>query len=107
MLFELRTYTLAPLRAQEYLDILSSPDGEMIAPIKQHMIGHFQAEIGRLNQIVSLYRYDSFEQRATVRAEAMRRAASETFAHVPARIKPLLQDMESKILLPTPLSSLR
>ena len=107
MFFEQRTYTIAAQRVPEYLDVLEAGGAEMLAPMKPHLAGHFVCEIGRLNQVISLYRYDSFEQRASVRSECAARSKLEAFVGFPPQIKPLLVDMESRILMPTALSPLR
>ena len=56
---------------------------------------------------MSLWRYDSFEQRRRLREEAYRRVAQPPFADFPAQVTPLLQDMENKLLLPARFSPLQ
>jgi hypothetical protein len=107
MFFEIRTYRLQPQRLPDYFAAMEDKGSAMVAPIKQHMVAQFQTEVGPLNQIVSLYRFDSFEQRAAVRAEAVALSRTPEFADVPGRIKPLLLEMDSRIVLPTPLSPMR
>lgn len=107
MFYEMRTYSIAAQCVPNYLDVMEARGNAMVAPIKAHMVAQFQAEIGRLNQIISLYKYDSFEQRAQVRAQAMERSRSDEFKDVPSLIRPLLVDMESRILLPTMFSPMR
>ena len=106
-MFELRTYTLRPQRLAEYLKLYEERALDALAPIRPHLVGFFASEAGPLNQVVSLWRYDSFEQRRRLREEAYRRVAQPPFADFPAQVTPLLQDMENKLLLPARFSPLQ
>jgi hypothetical protein len=106
-MFELRTYTLQPQKLPEYLRLYEGRALEVLEPIRPHLVGFFATEAGALNQVVSLWRYDSFEQRMRLRGEAYRRAERLEFADFPGQIAPLLQSMESKLLVAAPFSPLK
>ncbi len=62
-------------------------------------VGYFQGDTGVINQIVHLWAYTDFNERAALRARLM--AEPRWLAYV-ARMLPLLQSQESKFLTPAP-----
>lgn len=61
------------------------------------LIGYFAAEVGQLNAIVSLWRYDSFEDRLARRA---RLAALPQWQDYLRQVRPMIRDMSNRLLLP-------
>jgi hypothetical protein len=68
------------------------------------MVGYFTTELGPLNQIIHMWGYDSFEERTRRRAQM---AADPGWKAYVAKIQPLIQTQESKILNPTSFSPIR
>jgi hypothetical protein len=104
MIVEHRTYTMKPGAIPEYFRLYQAEG----MPIQQRylpaMIGYYTTEFGPLNQVIHLWAYDSLEQREACRA-AMRQDPG--WAPYLAKIHPLIQSMESKLLLPAPFFDLK
>ena len=99
MFVEHRTYTLQPGKVKEYLDHYER-DGLQIQ--KRHlpkMVGYYSSEVGVLNQIIHMWRYESYEERDKAR-NAMR--SDSEWAPYWAKVQPLICHQESKFLNPAP-----
>jgi NIPSNAP len=67
-------------------------------------VGAFTTDIGALSTYTSMWRYDSFAQREERRALLQARDDWKAFL---ARIQPLVQTQQNRILVPTAFSPLR
>ena len=69
MIIEMRTYTLQPGTLAE----VEKRFGAALAVREKHskLAAFWHTDVGPLNQIIHVWTYDSFEQRAAVRAAAM------------------------------------
>ena len=100
MIFELRTYTLQPGKSKEYWQHYT--DGGFAAQdprLKDHLVGYFQSDMGRLNQITHLWKYDNVAERADLRAANY--ARPDWDAHL-QKIRPLMVSQEATLLVPSP-----
>jgi hypothetical protein len=98
---ELRTYTFHPGKLPEFLRVYEAEGLEVQKRILGHMVGYYTTDIGMLNQVVHLWAYADLKDRQDRRAQL---AADKTWQGYLAKILPLIQTMESKILVPTPFS---
>ena len=64
----------------------------------------WSSELGELNRVVHIWSYESLEHRARVRKAFM---ADPLWKETVAKLQPLMQVMESKILIPTEFSPLK
>src|SRR5689334_14136706 len=98
MFIEHRTYTIQPGRLQEYLDIYGKSGWEAHNAHSQ-CLGHYYTDAGAMNRVISMWQYDSLEDRAErgkrLRADPVWQAAFSKFA-------PLVVDLQSNLLLPSP-----
>jgi hypothetical protein len=94
MLFELRTYNTKPGAVPE----VEKRMGEAIETRVKYspLVGYWHTEIGPLNQVLSLWSYESLGQRAEVRAAA----AADPSGKWPPALSELLVDQNSDILIP-------
>ena len=100
MIFELRTYTLQPGKSAEYWQ--HYVDGGFNAQdprMRDHLVGYFQSDVGPLNQILHLWKYDDMNQRADLRTANY--ARPDWDAHL-QKIRPLMVKQETKLLVPSP-----
>jgi hypothetical protein len=67
-------------------------------------VGAFTTDVGALSTYTHLWRYDSYEERATRRASLQARDDWKAFLE---RIQPLIHTQQNRILLPTSFSPLR
>ncbi|MCY1417382.1 hypothetical protein D9M71_329160 [compost metagenome] len=103
MLIEYRAYTLH-LGAEELFWEAQRERGEHgLRPIFERLIGSFATRSGPTDQIVSLYRYDSFEDWHTRLYGIYGQTRLQPYFRV---IRPLIARQESKFLLPAPLPEL-
>jgi hypothetical protein len=95
MIYEVRTYTLAPGGVPKFEAAFAEalPHRE-----KYSKLGAFwHTEIGPLNQVIHVWPYEDLDERTEIRAEAAKDA------HWPPRNEPgVLLNMESEIMLPAP-----
>ncbi len=103
MIFELRTYTAKPGRTADFLQLY---EAEALALQQQYLgglVGFYTTEIGPLNQIVHLWRFDSLADRERRRAAL---DADPAWASYRAHYRELdaIQAQESKILKPASFS---
>jgi hypothetical protein len=105
MILEERTYVLSPRFAlNEYLE----PYVRLGLPVQisylGEPIGAFATDVGQLHSIVSLWRYQSYDDRADRR---MRLAADERWQQCLTIIRPMIDSMRNRILTPLDYSPLR
>ncbi|MGE0846895.1 MAG: NIPSNAP family protein [Flavobacteriaceae bacterium] len=104
MLVEERIYLAHPGKMGEFLKIYEAEALPLQLKYLENMVGFFTSEIGTLNQIVHMWKYESLDDRAARRA---RMAADPAFPAYLAKATPLLAKMENRILIPTSFSALR
>lgn len=99
---EHRIYTLKPGSTQRYLEIYGA-DGFAIHETHAPCVGFYYTEAGALFQLISLWQFDSFEQRLERRAELNAKA---DWRALMAELAPFVDRIESKFLLPAPFKKL-
>ena len=103
MIIEKRTYTFHPGKVQEFL-ALYEREGLPLHTKYLPLIGYFVSEIGTLNQVITMWGYESMADRDTRRAALY--ADPEWIAFGP-KTTPFIQKMETAILRPTSFSPIR
>jgi hypothetical protein len=103
VIVEERIYTLQVGTAPQYLRLYEDEGLAIQEPILGHLVGYFSTELGPLNQIVHLWAYESFEERASRRA---RLGADERWKAYIEKVRPFVLRQENKILIPAPFSPL-
>jgi len=96
MIYELRTYTLAPGKQPEYLRLNAEVGRKVRGDRYGKLEGGWTTEFGTLNQYVHLWSYPGLDERARLRAE-LARNEEWTRGYVP-QIRPLIVTQETKIL---------
>ena len=98
MFIEHRTYTVRPAQLHAYLDDYGQ-HGWAVHSAHTPCIGHYYTEAGNLFRIISLWRYESFEDRLARRAALN---ADPQWQDVMGRISPMVTDIRSNLLMPSP-----
>ena len=98
MIVEQRTYISHPGKWREYLELYEAEGLEVQKRIVGRMVGYYTSDIGELNQIVHMWAYTDLNERTERRAALMQDAQWRSYV---AKMLPLLQRQESRILLPT------
>jgi hypothetical protein len=96
-----RIYNLKNGKVGEFLKLYEAQGKDVQIRILGNMIGYFNTDIGPLNQIVHMWGYDSLDDRQRRRAELQ---ASEEWQAYAQQMRPLVQSIENKILIPAPWS---
>jgi NIPSNAP protein len=100
-LYELRIYRFHPGKVVEWARLAQT--GLPIRERYSSPVGFWQTEVGVLNTVVHLWPYHDAQHRAEVRKAV---AADPRWQEVIAKLYPLLQSQESKLLVPASFSPL-
>jgi hypothetical protein len=100
---ELRTYTLYSGKTAEYLRLYEQEGLRIQQPILGGLVGYFSTDIGTLNQVIHMWKYEDLADRAKRRA--LLAADPDWQAFVP-KIQALILNQENKILIPAAFSPL-
>ena len=103
MIIEKRTYTFHPGKVQEFLELYER-EGLALHTRYLPMVGYFTTEIGTLNQVITMWRYESMAEREELRARLYADPAWIAFG---PKTTPYIQKMETEILRPTRFSPLQ
>ncbi|MDA1326437.1 MAG: NIPSNAP family protein [Proteobacteria bacterium] len=101
MIIEQRIYTLHPGKVPEYMRLYEAEGLTAQEPILGKLVGWYAVDFGPQNQIIHMWAYDSYEERARRRAELGKSAAWQAFL---PKILPLILRQENKTLIPAPWS---
>ena len=104
MLYEERTYTLKPGSLAAYFKTYEAEGLAVQKAILGNLVGYFSTEFGTLNQVVHIWAYESLDERARRRAKLWQ---DQTWLAYAAKIIPLVEKMENRLLLPAPFSPLK
>jgi len=102
MLVEMRTYTLAPGAASEYLALYRA---QGLVAQQRHLgapLACYQSEVGHLNQLVFLWGYEHAADRAARRANLL--ADAEFLAYF-QRVRHLIVSQHSALMNPVALQA--
>ncbi len=94
-----RIYTLHAGKVPVFLDLYEREGMAVQTRILGRMAGYYYTEFGPLNQIVHMWAYDSFEDRARRRGELLASAEWRAYAQ---KMQPLVHHVENKLLMPAP-----
>jgi hypothetical protein len=103
-IIEQRTYTIRVGLTGDYLALYEAEGFAIHCRYLGPPIGWFVSEIGDLNQIVMMWRYDSHADRETKRAALY--ADPEWLAFIP-KTRAFIETMQNRILVPTSFSPLQ
>jgi NIPSNAP len=96
MIYELRTYRLAPGKQGEYLKLNAEVGRKIRGDTYGKFEGGWTTEFGMLNQYVHLWSYPSLDERERLRG-ALQKNEGWTKEYLP-KIRPLMLAQENKIL---------
>lgn len=103
MLFEHRTYTLKPGTLERFWLAQDERGYAAVRPILERLVGYFSACTGSSDQVVHLYRYDSYEDwMARLHGLYLVSELEPYFRTVRA----LMSAQENKFLMPAPIAEL-
>ncbi|CCF22310.1 MULTISPECIES: NIPSNAP family protein [Alphaproteobacteria] len=104
MFVDMRTYTLKNGNVSKFLALYEAEGLAVQTRILGRMVGYYFTDIGPLNQIVHMWGYDSMDDRWE-RRKALQ--ASPEWQAYAVQMRPLVDHIENKILIPAPFFSPR
>lgn len=104
MIIDERTYTLHPGKVPEYVALYDREGNAIQFGHLGEPVGWFWTDVGTLNQIVHMWRYENYADREKRRAAMMGDPDWKAFL---AKVTPLIVTMENRILVPAPFSPIR
>ncbi|PWU27608.1 NIPSNAP family protein [Pseudomonas sp. RW407] len=106
MYYELRTYSIDPLKLADWLALYHSHAYAVQTEHLGRLVGFFTTEFGECSQVVHLWAYESLDERMQRRASM---AADPRWAEFGKRNKELgaVLKLESRLLRPTGFSPLQ
>jgi len=99
MIVEQRLYTYHPGNLDAFIELYRTEGMPAQMRHLPALLGYYVAEIGALNQTVTLWGYESLQQRTECREALFADAAWKAFL---AKARPLMQAQECRILKPAP-----
>lgn len=97
-IFEIRTYTIRSGKLNEYLKLYHEEGFEIHCRFLGPSIGWFHTEIGALNQVMMMWRYENHAERESRRERLY--ADPEWLAFIP-KTGAYIERMENSIVRPT------
>jgi hypothetical protein len=104
MIIDERTYTCHPGKVKAFLEVYERLAKPIQWPILGDPIGFFVTDIGTLNQVVHLWKYDNMADREQRRAKL---ATAPNWGDYLDAATPNLLRMENRILVPTAFSPMK
>jgi aspartate/tyrosine/aromatic aminotransferase len=95
MQIEMRTYSLVPGGAAEYLKLYNAMGRQVQTAILGQLVGVYQSEVGELNQVIFVWAFDSLDERQRRRRELM---ADAGFTEFRKASRHLLLKQENRLL---------
>jgi hypothetical protein len=103
MLFEHRAYTLKPGSTSAFWQAQTDRGFSLVQPIQERLVGYFHACSGPVDQVVHLYRYDSFDDWTKRLHGLYAVAALEPYFRT---VRALMVAQENKFLSAAPIAEL-
>ena len=97
--YELRTYSVTVGKMAEVTQLYKTLGWPALAKHPPRLVGYFTGDIGALNQLVHLWK---FEDDADRRAFWAGEFADPDFMAFAAQLRPLLQSQDNKLMLAAP-----
>jgi hypothetical protein len=104
VIVEERIYTLHAGQAAAYLRLYEAEGLAIQKPILGRMVGYYGTEFGPLNQVIHLWAYESLQEREERRARLL---ADERWKAYVAKVRPMVQHQENKLLMPAPFMTVK
>lgn len=103
MIVEMRTYTVRPLRTNDFLQLYERAALPLQKKYLGKLIGFFVSEIGALNQVVHLWGFDSLAERERRRFQMEQDPGWDLYRNA-LRDLDVIEQQETKILRSTAFS---
>lgn len=104
MIIEHRIYTIQVGKVSAFCEYYKDHGLEVQKKILGNLVGYFTSDIGKLNQVLQMWGYESYAERERRRAELS--IHSDWLAYLKGA-PPVVIDQETRVFLPTHFSPLK
>ena len=104
MIVDVRTYTLVPRKMAAYLELFEKHGLPVMQRHGLELMGYYMSQIGPLNQVVHLWRYDSLADLERKRAA---RDADPAWGEYLSRTEGMVLMQDDKVMRPASFSPMR
>ncbi len=101
MIVDVRTYTLVPRKLPGYVELFEQYALPVMTRHGLELLGYYVSQIGPLNQVVHIWRYDSL---ADMEAKRARRDADPAWGEFLAMTEGMVLVQDDKVMRPTAFS---
>lgn len=98
-IYELRTYTFQVGKLAEAVELYRSEGWTALHKHPPRLVGYFTGDIGALNQLVHLWKFDDDADRRKFWADVY---ADQGFMAFAKKLRPLILTQENKLLMAAP-----
>lgn len=98
-IYELRTYTVIVGKMAEVVELYKTEGWVAISKHPNKLVGYFTGDVGALNQLVHLWKFDDDADRRAFWAGVYADAEFMAFAR---KLRPLLASQENKLMMAAP-----
>jgi len=98
-IYELRTYAVAVGKMSEVVEIYKSAGWPALAKHPNKLVGYFTGDIGALNQLIHLWKFDDDADRRAFWAGIY---ADPDFMAFVGKLRPMLTLQENKLMMAAP-----
>ena len=98
-IYELRTYNVTVGKMAEVVSLYKNEGWPALAKHPQKLVGYFTGDIGALNQLIHVWKFDDDADRRAFWASVF---SDPDFMAFASKLRPLLQSQENKLMLSAP-----
>lgn len=98
-IFEMRTYTVVVGKMADVVDLYKSQGWPALARHPVRLVGYFTGDIGAINQLVHLWKFEDDADRRDFWAKLF---ADPDFMAFAKQLRPMLVSQENKLLMAAP-----
>ncbi|HPA89861.1 MAG TPA: NIPSNAP family protein [Quisquiliibacterium sp.] len=98
-IYELRTYDVVVGKMSQVVELYKTEGWPALAKHPNRLVGYFTGDIGALNQVVHLWKFEDDADRREFWAGVF---ADPDFMAFAAKLRPLLQAQQNKLLMRAP-----
>lgn len=98
-IYELRTYSVVVGKMGEVVALYQQEGWPALARHPQKLVGYFTGDVGGLNELIHIWKFDDDADRRKFWAEVMADADFTTFVN---KLRPLLREQSNKLMMAAP-----
>ncbi len=98
-IYELRTYNVTVGKMAEVVSLYKNEGWPALAKHPQHLVGFSTGDMGALNQLIHVWKFDDDADRRAFWAGVF---SDPDFMAFAGKLRPLLQSQENKLMLSAP-----